>query len=185
MNYTTQKYSQLSKIISHALRHEPWLYELELDEEGWVLIDQLLSSLKDKNSIWKDLSKNDLEKMIELSTKRRHEIFENKVRALYGHSLPEKLKKESAEPPGFLYHGTVPEIIKEIKAQGLLPMKRQYVHLSADVETAKQVGLRKSPNPIILTIQAKNAYKNDVVFYQGNEFVWLADSVPPKFIVFE
>jgi len=24
----------LSKAVSHALRHEPWLYELEQDEEG-------------------------------------------------------------------------------------------------------------------------------------------------------
>ena len=27
---------ELSKTISHALRHEPWLYELELDDEGWT-----------------------------------------------------------------------------------------------------------------------------------------------------
>ena len=26
----------LSRVVSHALRHEPWLYELELDEDGWV-----------------------------------------------------------------------------------------------------------------------------------------------------
>jgi len=27
---------RLSKTVAHALRHEPWLYELELDEEGWT-----------------------------------------------------------------------------------------------------------------------------------------------------
>lgn len=31
MNYT-----ELSKEISYALRHVPWKYELELDEEGFV-----------------------------------------------------------------------------------------------------------------------------------------------------
>jgi putative RNA 2'-phosphotransferase len=27
---------ELSEVFSHALRHEPWLYELELDDEGWA-----------------------------------------------------------------------------------------------------------------------------------------------------
>lgn len=27
---------KLSRAVSHALRHEPWLYELELDGEGWT-----------------------------------------------------------------------------------------------------------------------------------------------------
>ena len=29
-------YTKLSKEISYALRHAPWEYELELDEEGFV-----------------------------------------------------------------------------------------------------------------------------------------------------
>ena len=36
---------QLSKEISYALRHVPWEYGLEVDEEGWVEVGQLLSSL--------------------------------------------------------------------------------------------------------------------------------------------
>ncbi len=32
----------LSKTIAHALRHAPWLYELELDGEGWVPLDSLV-----------------------------------------------------------------------------------------------------------------------------------------------
>lgn len=32
---------ELSKEISYALRHAPWEYALEMDEEGWVLVEQL------------------------------------------------------------------------------------------------------------------------------------------------
>lgn len=39
----------LSKTVSHALRHEPWLYELELDDEGWVAVSQLLESLRSES----------------------------------------------------------------------------------------------------------------------------------------
>ena len=33
-------YQKLSKEISYSLRHVPWEYELELDDEGWVSVDQ-------------------------------------------------------------------------------------------------------------------------------------------------
>jgi putative RNA 2'-phosphotransferase len=37
-------YIGLSKEISYALRHAPWEYELEMNEEGWVPVEQLLES---------------------------------------------------------------------------------------------------------------------------------------------
>ncbi len=37
--------NNLSRAASHALRHEPWLYELELDEEGWADVLPLLTAL--------------------------------------------------------------------------------------------------------------------------------------------
>ena len=69
-----------------------------------------------------------------------------------------------------------------IMQSGLKPMNRQYVHLSMDVETAVQVGSRKAPKPIILTVNAKEAYQAGVPFYEGHDLVWLADAIPPQFI---
>jgi putative RNA 2'-phosphotransferase len=92
------------------------------------------------------------------------------------------LLKELAAPPEVLYHGTSPEAARLIRAEGLRPMSRQYVHLSVDFVTAKQVGKRKTKQPVILTIQAKDAHERGVVFYRGNKLVWLADIVPPAYI---
>lgn len=61
-------------------------------------------------------------------------------------------------------------------------MGRQYVHLSMDTITAKQVGKRKTPKPVILQVRADDAYKAGVPFYRGNDLVWLADVVAPEFI---
>jgi putative RNA 2'-phosphotransferase len=66
--------------------------------------------------------------------------------------------------------------------QGLLPMGRQYVHLSVDEKTALQVGRRKDEHPVILKIASQKAYSAGITFYKGNEIVWLADKVPPAFI---
>lgn len=40
-----KNFEDLSKEISYALRHAPWEYELEMEEEGWVLVEQLVRAL--------------------------------------------------------------------------------------------------------------------------------------------
>jgi len=174
--------TNLSRAVSHALRHEPWLYELELDEEGWADVGALLTALRQDSTTWSDLTVADLAEMIGASAKQRHEMVNGRIRALYGHSLPGKLRRTPAAPPAHLFHGTAPATVPKIRQSGLLPMARQYVHLSLDQETAVAVGRRKSPDPIILSVRAEDAWKAGVAFYAGNERVWLANRVPPEFI---
>ena len=174
-------YDKLSKEVSYALRHAPWEYELEMDEEGWVLLKQLLDALN-SCSEWKDITQDDVIDMIESSEKRRHEILNGRIRAYYGHSVPNKILKKEMNPPEILYHGTSKRFLAAIKEKGLLPQGRNYVHLSQDIETAIQVGKRRGEHPVILTIQAQQAYTDDIKFYLGNEKVWLADSVPTQYI---
>jgi putative RNA 2'-phosphotransferase len=176
---------ELSKTVSHALRHEPWLYELELDDEGWAPVDVLLEAMRQERPEWAELGTTDLEAMIASSSKRRHEIVGTKIRAIYGHSVPGRFLKRSAAPPEILYHGTSPSVVASIRQRGLLPMKRQYVHLSPDLATATRVGKRKAANATILRVLASQAHAAGVSFFEGNDKVWLADAIPPKFVVFD
>jgi len=173
---------RLSKTVAHALRHRPWLYELEPDEEGRVPVGQLLQALGAMRKEWRGLSVSDLARMIEISDKRRYEIRDEKIRALYGHSIPLRIAGAPEEPPGTLYHGTSPDYTNSIMREGLKPMSRQYVHLSTDRETAREVGGRKSKEPVILKVMALEAHKSGIRFYRGNDMVWLADAIPPGFI---
>ena len=176
-------FTELSKEISYALRHAPWEFELELDAEGWVPVDQLIDSLQHSKQ-WKDIKISDIASMINLSEKKRHEldVEHGKIRALYGHSVPQKIYKEPVIPPKYLYHGTSPEYLDSIQVSGLLPMKRQYIHLSEDIETAISVGKRKDANPAILVINTGNALSKGSSFYLGNEKVWLSDRILPDSI---
>lgn len=90
------KLTELSKEISYALRHAPHEYELELDEEGFVPIDQLLHAINEGGNYDRTVTKADLEEIIRTSEKKRHEIVGDKIRALYGHSVPQFIKKEIA-----------------------------------------------------------------------------------------
>lgn len=175
------KLTELSKEISYALRHAPWEYELEMDTEGWVPVEQLLDALH-KDERWKNISENDLALMIQKSDKKRHEICNGNIRAHYGHSIPIRIVKEEKAPPEVLYHGTAKRFLDSIKASGLLPKGRQYVHLSQDMETARNVGMRHDRTPCILKINAKQAWEDGIKFYYGNEKVWLADKVPGRYI---
>lgn len=172
---------ELSREISYALRHAPWEYELEMDEEGWTPIEQLLDALH-RDDKWKNICEADLSKMIERSVKKRHEIVDGRIRAFYGHSIPMKILKEEKIPPNVLYHGTARRFVQSIIENGLLPQSRQYVHLSQDVETAENVGKRHDNMPCILIITAKKAWDEGIKFYMGNEKVWLADMIPSKYI---
>lgn len=146
---------------------------MEIEEGGWVNIHELMKTLKKKIK-WMDLEENDLYSMIESSNKKRCEIVNNKIRALYGHSIKININRESVKPPQFLFHGTARSFINSIKNNGLLPQDRQYVHLSEDRDTAHHVGIRKDEKPIILKLNAKKAWRNGVSFYKVNDKVWLS-----------
>lgn len=172
----------LSKVLAHALRHEPWLYELELDSEGWVELDVVLEALRSSRPAWRELGRSHIEQMIATSDKQRYELDGPRIRARYGHSLPGRVQLTPAAPPVVLYHGTSPVAAERIAREGLRPMRRQYVHLSADRPMAEQVGRRKADTPVILEVAALEAHAAGVVFYEGNPRVWLAEGVPPQFM---
>ncbi|NDJ87081.1 MAG: RNA 2'-phosphotransferase [Chloroflexi bacterium] len=175
--------TQLSKAISLALRHKPWLFELELDQDGWVDLDQLLAALRASRSYWADVSREDVERVMAHSDKQRFELQDDRIRALYGHSLPVRLQKTPASPPPVLFHGTTDRVLGLILSDGLKPMSRQYVHLSVDRETAVMVAQRKQGKLIVLQIDAERAYQDGIQFYSGNEAVWLADTIPPAYLI--
>lgn len=176
------KLQTLSKEISYALRHAPWEYELELDVAGFVPIDQLLHAINASGSYDREVTRADLEEIIRTSNKARHEIIGDRIRALYGHSVPMSIRKEPGTPPDILYHGTNEFAMKAIAEKGILPMGRQYVHMSVDPEMAKAVAKRRKGLTAILQIDTVKAREAGVEFYIGNDKVWLAKAIPSEFL---
>lgn len=173
---------KLSKKISCLLRHTPQFYNLVLDKEGWTSIDFLIAQYNQRHDALHQITAEHLQEMSDKCNKGRFEIKDGRIRALYGHSIKFKIEKPSEIPPEILYHGTSQSALKSILKNGLLPRKRQYVHLAKDVDTAIMNGKRKDHSPIILAIDAKKAYNDGNKFYRGNELIWLADTVSPKYI---
>ena len=137
------RYVRLSKTMSVALRHDPDSFGIELDKEGWVDVDNFSTPCANYKR-WEDITEEDFHTVMSISDKKRFEISDGHIRALYGHSIPMKIVKEPTTPPPLLYHGTARRNLDTILQEGILPMSRQYVHMSEDVETANKSGASKS-----------------------------------------
>lgn len=178
----SKNYTAISKEISYALRHKPEEYSLVLDAEGWVEIDTLLDAINLKKH--DKVSLDDIKHIIATSEKKRFELVDGMIRACYGHSFEAKISYKAQTPPAVLYHGTTHAAISNILKEGVLPMNRQYVHLSADKNTAMIVGKRRDSHPIILVVDAHAMELDGHKFYLGNDSTWLTDKVEAKYITF-
>ncbi|MCQ1953429.1 RNA 2'-phosphotransferase [Arthrobacter sp. zg-Y238] len=170
--------TEISRVLSHALRHAPGEYALELDPEGWAPVSEVLSALHRLGPEWESVDEAVLHEVLEAAEKKRHQIRDGRIRAVHGHSVPVEPAGEPGSPPAVLFHGTSPAAVPQICADGILPMRRQYVHLSDSVEQARQVGQRKDADPVILTVDTRVAVAQGVSFYQSDSGVWLAASIP-------
>ncbi len=174
-------YIKISKFLSFILRHGPDKVGLELDSNGFADLNEVLKVLNNRFKNFK-ITKYTLEEIIEQSNKRRFQIEDSKIRALYGHSLKDKIVMiETTDLPSKLYHGTNLKAYNAIKTEGLIRKNRQYVHLSENMDSAVMVGKRTSINPIILRINVKSARNEGIIFYKSGD-IYLADYIPPKFI---
>jgi len=171
-----------SKFLSLILRHQPETIGLCLDEQGWADVEQLLNLAQREGT---PLSQDLLETIVSTNDKQRFAFNHDKtkIRASQGHSLDVNLQLTPQIPPQQLFHGTATRFMDSIRQQGLLPLKRQYVHLSADAHTALKVGQRHG-QPLILTIQAQAMYQNGFNFYYSANQIWLTTIVPCEYIEF-
>ena len=176
------KAERLSRLLSFVLRHKPHEFDIELDEHGFVGLEEFVKAVSSKQSSWRDLTVEDVLDAVESSDRPRFEISEGNVRARYGHSMDIDLGYEAAEPPESLYHGGRHDRAEDILSGGLKPVSRRYVHLSTDLATANEVGRRRDSSPAVFRIKAAEAAAAGVSFYRATDEVWLTEEVPPQFI---
>lgn len=182
MNEKNKK--QISKFLSLVLRHRPEYIDLELNENGWVDVNELIEKAKRRNTVF---SIDELIEIVATNDKQRFAFNDDKskIRANQGHSVKTiDLQLKAIQPPAFLYHGTVAKFIESIKNTGLQKRNRQHVHLSENLETATKVGSRRG-EAIILNINSGKMHEEGYEFYRSANNVWLTEHVPSKFIEFK
>ena len=165
--------TRLSRKIALALRHKPELFDLEIDSDGWVLLNEFSKKI--------GISKSEILEIVDKDEKNRYSIKGNNIRANQGHSIDKvslRLRELSQDDiPEFLYHGTKINFLNSIKKQGLTKQKRHHVHLSDNKEDALIVANRRKGKNCLLKIDTKKLLLNYKVYVSENG-VYLVEEVP-------
>ena len=171
----------LSKLLSLILRHRPHDFGVTLDAEGWTAIDTLLAALAARGQ---EVSRAELLALVRSSDKQRFALSPDgqRIRANQGHTVRVSLDHEPQDPPELLFHGTVARFLPSIRARGLERGRRHHVHLSASRAQAETVGARRG-RPVVLEVLAGRMRAAGHVFLLSPNGVWLAEHVPPDFLV--
>lgn len=171
--------TKIGKFLCLILRHKPETIGITLDNHGWANVDELIKGVNGQYNF--DMEA--LEKIVATDSKQRYSFNEDKtkIRANQGHSINVDVELEEAAPPEYLYHGTATKNMDSIWKTGLVPQSRIYVHLSADTDTALNVGKRHG-KPTIFRVRSKAMHDQGFVFYKSQNGVWMTEKVPVEFI---
>lgn len=71
---------KVSKYMSYLLRHNPG--NLKMDRHGFVRLNELVKKLEERFQV----NKKFILEIVEKSNRRRFQIVDDKIRALYGHT---------------------------------------------------------------------------------------------------
>ena len=181
---------EFSKYLSYLLRHNPSDVGLELLEDGWVDTHKLIQAINDSDNnkyvvaLYQiiDIVKNDNKQRYSFKSEEDDEYAY--IRANQGHSIKGlKINFKLVEtPPDYLYHGTSDKSAQAILDSGaLVPMSRQMVHLSKDIETATNVGKRHG-KVVIFKVDTKQAIQEGKRFYISENGVYLVDKLEVDYL---
>ncbi len=175
---------KLIHTIAHALRHDPAKYGLEPDSEGWVSFDDLIIAIRYERRDWMNIERDGIMELLAAMESDRFEVVDDKIRAIYGHSIRLEKPPAATKPPEVLFHGTAEELIPEIMMTGIQRMGRRFAHLSSDIDWVRRFVANK-PRWGVLRVLAGRAHMLGVCFRQANRHVWLVDSINPAFLCIE
>lgn len=169
------------KQLSWLLRHDSESFARGLiDENGWRGVDELIKGHGFTQVL--------LQELVATNNKQRYEFNSDKtmIRARQCHSIPVDVELKEAtditKDRPYLWHGTSDRYIEDIKAQGLIPGSRLYVHLSGDKDTAYKVGQRHGGTTVVICINAYQMLLDGKKIYISNNGVYNVDMVEPKYL---
>lgn len=169
---------RFSRWMAYVLRHNPDRYGLQTDQHGFVDVEEFVKIAQQR---YPDLDVNRLKSLIIEAGSTRFELTGDRVRARYGHSIPVEPVGPPVSPPEQLFYGTDLTRIDVLLAGGLNPVDRRMLHLSETVEEALSIARRKSEQPAIIRIRAREAAGAGVSFYLEGA-VYLASFIPSRFL---
>jgi len=175
----SRQQENLAKFLTYILCHRPDEFGLVLDEAGFAPVKQLLQALAGETG-WGWVRRRHLEELAALLTPPRFELREERLRGLA--PGPAMLRGPGEKLPLLLYLAIPPKAHEGVFETGLKTPPGQELLLSPTPDRALKLGRRKSPDPILVTVQAEKAARAGVAFQGYGEGHFLAGNIPREFL---
>ncbi|XP_068614463.1 tRNA 2'-phosphotransferase 1-like [Brachionichthys hirsutus] len=170
---------RLSKSMSYALRHGAEQMGLQMNSDGFLFLEELLT-----HSHFHSYSLEDVERVVATNDKQRFTLRPHpedgrlQIRASQGHSMQvtdlelKPVLAGSAECPAEAVHGSYLRNWSSIQQQGLSRMKRTHIHLARGLPGQDGVisGMRKDCDLAVFVDVPK-------ALADGIEFFWSENGV--------
>lgn len=171
---------RLSRTLSGILRHFPERFDLKMDDQGFVELRSLVDAIRESNNRMHWLRPHHIVALVETDEKGRYQIFNDSVRATYGHSIPLDLCLPTDNIPSELYYPATEEELDIILEMGLLPSDRKMVHLSLTYADAYRAGNVRVEYPVILAVDTEATVEAGFTIGRAGRTVFLCKQVPPE-----
>lgn len=180
--FDQEKSERLSRFLALVLRHRAPQFDLRMDDEGFVDLDDLLDVIDERQPALDWVEVEHIEALTRSEGRKRFEIRDNQVRATYGHSFHRLISYPPAVPPESLYVGVPRAKLPDLRLRGLLPQGRQYVHLSEQESEAEEIARHQGEGSIVVTVFSGKAHEAGVPFYHPTEGIYLVTKMSPEFL---
>jgi putative RNA 2'-phosphotransferase len=170
----------LARMLSYMLCHRPDEFGLVLDEGGFLPVKHLLQVLSGEPG-WGFVRRHHLEQLAGLLKPPTLELTGARIRCLI--PGPAQLRRPlSQAPPALLYAAIPAKAHERVWEQGLRPPPEGELVLAATPEMALKIGRRRSPEPVLATVQAQAAARAGITFLSYGEELFLAPALPREFV---
>jgi RNA:NAD 2''-phosphotransferase len=167
----------ISKTLSKILRHRAKELKINLNDDGYAKLDDLLK-LQQLNNV----TVSDIERVVKNNDKQRFTLIEKDskyyIRANQGHSKDvasdindKKLLTKIDQPYKQCFHGTSRKLLGSIRKTGLNSGKRKHIHLTDNYDY-----LRNNCSALI-HIDMEAAMKDGMIFYISDNKVILTEGI--------
>jgi putative RNA 2'-phosphotransferase len=177
-----QQKDNLEKLLRYALGVDPYEFALIPNSEGFFSIKELIAALREEEG-WRGLTEG---RILEIHNQPGGisplEIEGNKIRL-----KPELQKGQFAGPPEKLvkpklfYFGLKPQTWPHVAREGLMPKPAETsLKLFSNSEKALKVAKRTCPEPVLITVQVRQAEAKGSIFTPLSSEMWKTNELKPE-----
>jgi putative RNA 2'-phosphotransferase len=172
----------LGRVLTGILRHFPDRYGLSVDPHGWIELAAIARAIAQRHPVYRWLRPQHLVAIAETDGKGRYEVRDDRIRATYGHTLDIELDLPTEDIPEHLYYPVTADEAAIVLEVGLRPSDRKKVHLSKTALDAVAAGKVRTPEPIVLEVDARRAQEEGIVIMRAGKTVYLVDRIPAELL---